>query len=248
MKFSRQLLLLALLFCLACGGSSPQSTATPPSNNAPSNPSTPSGSDKPVTETISLTASDWDIVYNGYGSISFDETNGLTLEPKRSTSTGETHSALVLAKITERCPVKDFRLTITVTTEKQLRSPSPNPWEVFWVFFNYLPDGNFKKTNYFILKTNGIELGRAFDDVGQTFLFTGDKPTLTLSKKMELVLEKKGEHLEVLIDGISVLSYDGQTFPQALYDQAGSIGLYTEDARVTVQSVILTRLDSSCSS
>lgn len=188
---------------------------------------------------IPTTAENWTVVYNGYGSVVFDEEEGIIMEPMAATSAGETHSALVLAKITEECPVADFSLTVEAVTEEQLRSGDPNPWEVFWIFFNYLPSGDDKTTNYFILKTNGIELGRAFDETGQEFLFTAGGPQLTVGTANTFVLEKTGNLLTVFIDGTEVLNYTGGELPDALYDTPGSIGLYTEDARVKINSVML---------
>jgi len=186
------------------------------------------------------TAADWSNIFDGFGSISYNADTGIVLQPKASTVSGETHATLVLAKITETCPIKDFILTIVATTESQLRSgTTPNAWEVFWIFFNFLYIGSEETSNYFILKPNGIELGRAEELDAQTFLYTAEAPLLTIGKRNTFVVEKTGGHLEISIDGAIVLSYDGGTFPNALYDRTGSIGLYTEDARVRIHSISL---------
>lgn len=187
---------------------------------------------------IPTTAENWTVVYDGYGSVVFDEEE-IVMEPMTATSPFETHAALVLAKITEECPVADFILTIEAVTEEQLRDEDPHPWEVFWIFFNYLPSGDDKTTNYFILKTNGIELGRAFDETGQEFLYTGSDPQLIVGNSYTYVLEKTASHLAVSINGVEVLDYESASWPEAIYDQPGATGLYTEDARVKIISVSL---------
>jgi hypothetical protein len=112
--------------------------------------------------------------------------------------------------------------------------------EVFWVMFNYVQIGNAtsndKKTNYFILKPNGCELGTAYGDLGQNFTATTSTPTLALGTPYQYTITKRGYHLTVAIDGVSVL--DATYDHTGLYDQEGVIGLYCEDATVT--SVVLT--------
>ncbi len=236
------------LWIFGCNSQNTADPQNPPqtnsgSNNNNTNTSHPNTSS---SDLIPLTQDNWTIVYDGFGNVSFDANSGITLQPAVAANSSDTHAALILAKKTETCPVKDFILTIKAQTQAQLRSPNPNPWEVFWIFFNYLPVGNNKTTNYFILKPEGIELGRAFDVVGQEFLFTDNQPVLAIGTSYEYSLEKKGGNLVVKINGNTVLNYTSQQFPQALYDQAGSIGLYTEDAKVLVESVSLTSLDAAC--
>ena len=105
----------------------------------------PPADDGDTTVTVPTTADQWTVVYNGYGSVGFDAVEGIVMEPQIPAG-GNTHAALVLAEITETCPINDFRLTLSATTEEQLRTTNPNPWEVFWIFFNYLPDGAAKTT------------------------------------------------------------------------------------------------------
>ena len=50
-------------------------------------------------------------------------------------------------------------------------------------------------------------------------------------------IEKIGNHVTVFINGEKVTDYTG-----AVFDVAGSIGLYTEDARVRVTNVQFTPL------
>jgi hypothetical protein len=177
--------------------------------------------------------SHWHEIFNGYGLTSYDPQEGIILEPKRALKPEETHSALILSKKTEAHPLKDFVVTIQAATERQIRTQSANPWEVFWIFFNHNFDTQKHSiTNYFIMKPNGIELGKAFERTKQTILSTKWQPTLLLGKIYAITIIKVGNHVDVLIDGTPALSYSGE-----LYDQPGSIGLYTEDARVHIYRV-----------
>ncbi len=224
-----------LVGVLACG------SGGDPDGNSPSPDPSPTES---TDCTITLQTDSWEVLYDGYGEVILDEENGFLLEPEAVSDPNETKAALVTSINPAGCDFQDFRLTVVVTTEEQLRTPTPNGWEVFWIFFNYQPEENLEKTtNYFIYKPNGIELGRAFDSIGQYFLFTDSEPTLTIGESNEFVLEKVGGNLTVWIDGTQVLNYSSTTLPDALYDQPGSIGLYTEDARVVIESVLLESLD-----
>lgn len=179
---------------------------------------------------ISTEAKDWHEVYNGYGSNFFHPDEGVVLEPKPAHSRSETHANLVLVRKTEIHPLKDFVLTAQISTERQLRTPKPNPWEVLWFFFNCQPGPNEAlKTNYFMIKPNGIEIGKAFNHVKQKILLTRDQPRLVLGKTYSITLIKVGTHIDALVDGIPILSTAAHSLP--IIDSPGAIGIYTEDAR-----------------
>lgn len=232
LKVPLTILIFTLTPFFGCSHATPDNTAPDPK---------PASSDSSNTDSqtnILLTEENWDIPYDGFGSVSFDTVNGIVLQPKASVTPNETHAALALSKLTEQFPVSNFKVTVKVTTEQQLRTPVPNPWECFWIFFNYTIGTNGKKiTNYFTLKTNGSELGTAYDEVGQTFLVTNSAPVLQIGTANEITLTKQGQQLQVTIDGKVAMTYDGATMPTPLIDTAGAIGLYTEDARVRIQTV-----------
>jgi len=180
----------------------------------------------------SIKQEDWQVAYTGYGNVSF--TNGAVLfAPEASTSPGQTHSVLINSTIT----AKSFHLTIVANTIKQLRQNSqPNPWEVFWIFFNYVPVGAVEKnTNYLTLKTNGIELGTANASVGQQFLYTCNTPKITLDTNITYDLIWQNNLLEVNIN--NVLAFNFNNSKNQLYNVPGSIGLYCEDSKVLVSNV-----------
>jgi len=183
------------------------------------------------TMNLATDASSWKIMYDGYGSVTFGR--DIMLRPNAASSPSVTHAALVLAKETVDRPARDFDVSFTVATERQLRMGTPNAWEVFWLFFNYVPTADGKKrTNYFMVKPNGIELGTASEELQQTFLYTAEAPRLVLGRAAQWRILKVGDLVEAYIDGQRVMSFRGK-----VYDVPGSIGLYTEDAQVAVRDV-----------
>lgn len=198
----------------------------------------------PIISGILMTATDWQVAYDGYGFVNFDSVTGsVVFAPMAADSSGpqvdisNTHAVLLLANRYLSQGINNARITIDVATEVQLRSPS-NAWEVFWLFFNYTYDSTGKKkTNYFTMKPNGIELGTAFDEVGQKFLFTSSAPVLTIGKRNVMVIEKVGKVVRAYVDGVLVMNYNNEGAINPLYDVAGTIGLYSEDARVRIYSV-----------
>jgi hypothetical protein len=52
-----------------------------------------------------------------------------------------------------------------------------------------------------------------------------------------MTVTKTGQHVDVVMDGKSVLVFDGGGSKGTLYDVPGSIGLYCEDSRVRVKDV-----------
>lgn len=174
----------------------------------------------------------WSVNYDGYGDIVFDN-DSIILKPKTSTEESETHAALV----TTFDRAKDFTLEIDAVTKSQLReNTEPNAWEVFWIFFNYNPtDDGKKKTNYFILKPNGYELGTAWDEVEQGFSDTGDNMVLSIGEEYKYTITKTGRYLQVCVNDIVLI--DKEFDEDKLYDEIGSIGLYSEDAEVEIKRV-----------
>jgi hypothetical protein len=188
-----------------------------------------------TTQQVPTLPAYWEEVYNGYGKIIYHQNYGIVMQPAQASIGEETHAALVLIKQTVTHPKKDFTVKLTVTTERQLRLPDPNPWEVFWLVFNYAQDStSLFSTNYFLVKTNGIELGIAYAGRQQKFLYTKTSPSLKLKQPMHWVVSKKGNTIIASIDGLKVMEFAGN-----IKDRPGAIGLYTEDARVRVQNVML---------
>lgn len=151
----------------------------------------------------------------------------VTLSSAVPTSAGETHSALVTSKRTWR----DQTISFHTTTLSQLRTGSaPNPWEVGWVMFRFRDLANYY---YFIVKTNGVELGKKQGSDAQIFLATGDLPRLDLNRSRTVTVQAQGARIRVSVDGTQVIDY---TDPHPLL-APGSVGLYEEDSQVRFDSL-----------
>ncbi|WP_413585365.1 hypothetical protein [Bdellovibrio sp. HCB274] len=189
---------------------------------------------------VPLTAEYWDVVYDGGGVVKFDEDGlgELVFYPRVARKSGQTFSSLLLLKNSLVKPVNDFVVRAEVTTVRQLRSSTPNDWEVFWFVSNYRKDPKLVKTaNYFLQKPNsGVELGRFFQEKGQKFLMTSQAAPLEIGARSTFYFVKQGKRYRVFRDGDLVLDYLGKEMPESLYDQAGALGLYSEDAVVRLHS------------
>lgn len=187
---------------------------------------------------VPLTTSEWSVPYTGYGSVKFNLNNTVQFAPQAATSPAITHATLLLANKYLSSPIANFRISLSIVNEQQLRTPTPNAWEVFWLFFNYTVDSNGKKqTNYFTFKSTGVELGTAFDERGQQFLFTSPSPTMLLGQTYNLIIEKRTGIFTAYINNILVLSFNSSGAAVPLFESPGTIGLYTEDARVKISAL-----------
>ncbi|MBS1958611.1 MAG: hypothetical protein JST80_03985 [Bdellovibrionales bacterium] len=199
-----------------------------------------------LSHLASSQATDWRIAYEGMGKADI-KAHGVSLSPKAAKRLSETHSALALSTETERHPVKDFTIEFKYRVRAQLRIPASEiqPWETLWLFFNYRPDGEFKKTNYLILKTNGIEVGKAWGEIDQKFVHTADEPKLIDPSEWHTFrVTKQDGHLSVQIDRGPVRQINVDT-NRELYTEPGAIGLYTEDADVQIEDIRYQALEST---
>jgi hypothetical protein len=160
-----------------------------------------------------------------WGNIAFDA-SGVTLSSAVPTSPEETHSALVTTRRTWR----DQTISFTTTTRSQLRArTAPNVWEVGWLMFRFRDLENYY---YFIVKTNGFELGKKQGSDAQIFLATGDLPRLTVGHPHKVWVRMRGARVQASVDGTPVLDF---TDPNPLAGP-GSVGLYEEDSQVRFES------------
>ncbi len=192
----------------------------------------------------------WFNKYNGFGESgtvavspsAMVDTNSTVFyeEPKTSTSHNETHAALTLTTQT----YDDVEIQLKVKTNEQLRQNStPNPWEVAWIMWRFQDDWHHY---YFILKPNGVELGKKQNEnqaEEQIFLYTANEPQLKINEWSIWHIKMSDNHIEIwlkMADGSwqSVVDY---------YDKTpivgpGNIGLYTEDAHVQFDDVYITSI------
>lgn len=197
------------------------------------------GAADPEAMRLAATKAEWKVLWNDHGRVSFDPVEGVLMRTAKAAGPKETYSALLLAKETLKRPLRNFSVTLTITNEAQLRAGKPNEWEVFWLFFNYNTAGrNLKKTNFLLIQTHtGIQLGKAFKKFGETYLAKYRRPSVRVGQTYRLKVTKTGQHVEVQMDGKTVLLFDGGLLSRRLYDVPGSIGLYCEDSQVRVRDV-----------
>ena len=151
---------------------------------------------------------------------------GVTLSSRVPTSPAETHSSLITTKRTWQ----DSTISFATTTLRQLREGSAaNPWEVGWVLFRFTDLENYY---WFMLKTNGFELGKKQGSDTQIFLVTGALPAAAVGQERQIQVRTDGPRIQVAVDGQAVVDY---TDPNPL--GAGSVGLYEEDAQARFDSL-----------
>lgn len=185
---------------------------------------------------VPLTQEHWKTEYEGFGKVSIDgNSKQIKMSPKAARTPQSTHASLVVSKLA--LPANEFDVFIEYKNEQTLRNSPPNPWELLWVFFQYQAGpADTKTTNYVVAKANGIELGKAFGHEDQIFLKTSEQPKAAFNKWHTLRLRKRDSKLEVYFDNKLALNWQEQTNAQ-LFNQPGKIGLYSEDASVTIRRV-----------
>lgn len=164
----------------------------------------------------------WTVRYDGYGLVEGDE-DAVVMEPQAAAGQDITHGGLV--HTTAQCTDPDFR--VTVNTWSQVRQGTPNPWEVGWVLWDFVDDTHF----YAIaLKPNGWELTKQDPDYrgSQRFLATGAEPRFPIGRDYEVEVRRRGATMTVHVEGRQLVQFTDEDAPYL----GGSVGLYTEDARV----------------
>lgn len=168
------------------------------------------------------TYGDWTVRYTGYGEVTSDGER-ITLEPQAAADQDITHGGLV--HTVGKCKDADF--SVTLNTESQVRQGEANTWEVGWVLWNFQSDTHFYAV---ALKPNGWEISKQDPDYdgNQRFLASGDTPTFPIGQDYRVTVTQN--------DGSMTVSVDGHELARVTDDQTpyreGTIGLYTEDARV----------------
>lgn len=151
-------------------------------------------------------------------------------------SAQETFSDLVVLQRLH--PTTNFQIHLDFKVLKQYRI-SANPWESFWIFWSYNKDSlNLKYTNYLIFKPNGLEIGKAYKEISQDFIYTDTKTKIELEKWYTVDLEFVNDELIIQIDGKKIHIEKNKILQ--CYRLPGRIGLYTEDARVLIKNFKLT--------
>lgn len=181
----------------------------------------------------------WKTEYDGQGQVKF-EARGLRLRPQAALLPTETHAALVLSRAAK--DTRYFEVEVRFTNVASLRTVNPQPWEVFWLLFNYQPQGNEKETNYIVLKTNGVEIGRAFGKLGQKILRTWEFPRTSFGTSQKLKVRRMGTRILIEVNDNAKLVYDFSQDEEQPLNQSGTIGLYSEDAEVLIEDFVVRRI------
>jgi hypothetical protein len=129
---------------------------------------------------------------------------------------------------------RDLAVEIRIRTNRQLRRPSPNPWEVGWVLWHYRGDRHFY---FIILKPNGWELGKegpAYPG-NQRFLATGTEPAFPPGRWYTIGIQQRGNVIAAEADGHHLARVTDTGTPY----RWGQVGLYCEDASATFQPVAI---------
>lgn len=206
-------------------------------------PSVDSSQGLPTFESITLQSQNFNVLYDGGGTVNFTA-GQMEFYPATAMISSQTHAPLILLRETVNTPVKDFEVIVDVTTVAQLRQgSSPNPWEVFWLFFNYTGGITDKVTNYFISKPApyGSELGVASGEVTQDFLSDSSLYPTAVGERHVFTYKRKSNLFTVMKDGQLIFTFSDNSLK--LSQNRGAIGFYCEDAKVQIHSVQYRSLD-----
>lgn len=178
---------------------------------------------------------DWYVVFAGYGSVVSSPVGRakLVLQPQSASSPDRTHAALVVSK--SSFASSKLNVTGRLRTDSQLRTGSaPNPWETGWLVWDYTDNDHF---SYAIAKTNGWELGKRDPTYpgGQRFLATGNNASASVGSwtttQVRRVTRADGStRITFTIGNRKVAS----TVDREHAYRSGKVGVYTEDAKVSV--------------
>ncbi|MFD0384243.1 family 16 glycoside hydrolase [Streptomyces stramineus] len=174
----------------------------------------------------------WRSVFDGHGR-NIGLHDGLELSPQLTKVPDETHAGLIVS--TAEYGAMSFRSRMR--TVAQLRTPEPNPWEVPWLVWAYTDPEHFY---YLTLKPNGWELGKRDPAYGggQRFLATG-AGAYPVGEWSDVRVAQRGARMEVSVGGRGLVAYEDKERPYT----KGSVGVYTEDARVEFRDLSVRALD-----
>jgi hypothetical protein len=176
----------------------------------------------------------WRAEYHGYGTtqVEADPDRYLSLHPASARGRDVTHGSL--ATTVEE--FSDIDLSARLSTDRQLRPGGPNPWEVAWLLWHYSDDEHFYSI---VLKPDGWELGKEDPAYrgAQRFLQTGREPRFALGLTHEVRVRQVENRVSVWVNGALLCEFVDTERPYL----RGRVGLYTEDAEVRFDDILVSR-------
>ena len=154
----------------------------------------------------------------------------IQMQPRAATRPDETHSFLAVSRQAFGGDAP-YRFAGQMRTVAQLRTPTPNAWEVAWLVWNFADNDHLY---YFVLKPNGWEIGKrdpryvvpGVND-GQKIMATGGSVRLEIGQWNAFEVRVDGPEAEIFIDGRFVTRFRDTDSAPLL---SGRVGLYGEDA------------------
>lgn len=161
----------------------------------------------------------------------------MSLEPRAVTAPDQTSAPLILSTR----DLTNFDMSFQMRTVAQLRTGSaPHNWETAWILFRYT---DVTHHYYFVIKNNGLELGKKDNAIGNTnledqiFLATPGYPPLVLGQWYTVRIIAQGFHIQVFVNGIKLIDFTDPDVHDPTKMSHGMIGLYAEDSRVEFNNV-----------
>lgn len=174
----------------------------------------------------------WQTQYDGHGQIVFKD-NTLTFAPRPSIA-NETTAALLLSTL--EIPAESFYLKVSYEVIEQYRQV-PNSWETLWIFWAYQKNGAYKDTAYLIAKKNGFEVGHAFSETGQNFIFTSNFAAAPEPKYLTKTIEVLKNNGLSFRNNTGIWTHVPDEKIKLIPSRKAPIGLYSEDAKIKIFSV-----------
>lgn len=155
----------------------------------------------------------------------------IRMQPMPSTTAGETHAFLAVSSQSFGAGGTFYSFSGQMRTVKQLRTSTPNAWEVAWLVWNYTDNDHLY---YFVLKPNGWEIGKrdpryvvpGVND-GQKIMATGESLKLAMGQWYQFDIKVTGAEAEIFINGKMLTKFRDTDSNPLL---TGRVGLYGEDA------------------
>lgn len=190
----------------------------------------------------------WYVDWNDSGStkiVNQSGSNYLQEQPQTATSSGQSYSALVTSSNSVSNPLYIHN---EYQTNQQLRTgSSPNPWEVGWTLFDLNKDSNGIYTFYYVLlKPNGWEIGKDYDNNGvqaQQFLASGTNYTYPVGNWDEITVNNFSYGSGTESFTVQAIDTNGDNTWHTLATvtdsgthtapfTSGTVGVYCEDSQI----------------